>query len=427
MEAAGHVELHPSQACAVAVKVVERLRDAGFSAYLVGGCVRDLVLGLEPKDYDVATAARPRQVRRLFSQVIEVGIAFGVVRVRLADELGTMHEVEVATFRADGEYLDGRRPESVRFTDAEQDVLRRDFTINGLLLDPLRGSSTGLVVDWVGGMEDLRLGRLRAIGDARQRFGEDALRLLRAPRFAARFGLRIEEATRQAIVELAPTLRRVAAERITTEMGLMLTAPSARLAVELLQHLGLAAALWPTLDAAPHHWPRAAERAERLRAQGRVDLALALANLAYGVEGWLESSECEATLRLSKAERNMALAIHAAVQWVEPLGPPRPGPWRAAEARWLRRTEADPALRLCMAAEPDGPHAAWRDQLAAAKRRWLWPADPVTGSELQVRGHGPGPHFKIALAAAEAVQLEGGDHAQALDAAELALARQGQA
>ncbi|MBI5609999.1 MAG: CCA tRNA nucleotidyltransferase, partial [Deltaproteobacteria bacterium] len=370
---------------------------------------------------------RPRQVRRLFPQVIEVGIAFGVVRVRLPDELGTMHEVEVATFRADGEYLDGRRPESVRFTDAEQDVLRRDFTINGLLLDPLRDRSTGMVVDWVGGMEDLRLGRLRAIGDARLRFGEDALRLLRAPRFAARFGLHIEESTRLAIVELAPTLRRVAAERITTEVGLMLTAPSARLAIELLQGLGLCDALWPTLSAAPHHWPQVAERAERLRATGGVDLPLALANLAYGVAGWLASSECETSLRLSRAERNLALAIHAAAQWVEPLGPPRPGPWHAEEARWLRRSEADAALRLCQAAEPDGPYAAWRTHLAAADPQWLWPQHPVTGDELQRHGHRPGPHFKIALAAAEAVQLEGGGRAQALDAAELALARQGQA
>ncbi len=424
MEATPHVELHPSQACMVAVRVVKRLRDAGHSAYLVGGCVRDLVLGLDPKDYDVATAARPRQVRKLFAQVIEVGIAFGVVRVRLADDLGAMHEVEVATFRADGEYLDGRRPESVRFTDAKQDVLRRDFTINGLLLDPLDTAHRGQVVDWVGGMDDLRAGQLRAIGDATQRFGEDALRLLRAPRFAARFAMGIEESTRQAIVALAPTLRRVAAERITTEMGLMLTAKSAPLAVELLTNLGLFEALWPTLHAAPRHWQGVAERAERLLTTGPVEFALALANLAYGVEGWLESTECENTLRLSKADRQLALAIHAAVQWSEPLGTPRAGPWQAAEARWLRRKEADRALRLCMAAEPNGIHTQWRAQLADANPEWLWPSEPLTGDELQRRGHRPGPHFKGALAAAEAVRLEGGGQAQALQAAERALAGQ---
>src|SRR5687768_567649 len=159
-----------------ALAVVRRLRDAGHVAYFAGGCVRDLLLGLEPKDYDVATDAPPERVRSLFNRTQAVGAAFGVILVRQRDS-----QVEVATFRSDGRYDDGRRPTGVRFTTAEEDARRRDFTINGLFLDPLDGDK---VIDFVGGQEDLKAGRLRAIGDPDARFAEDHLRLLRAVRFA---------------------------------------------------------------------------------------------------------------------------------------------------------------------------------------------------------------------------------------------------
>ena len=155
--------------------VVRRLREKGHVAYFAGGCVRDLLLGLEPKDWDVATDAPPARVRELFSKTDAVGAAFGVILVRHGKSV-----VEVATFRSEGSYLDGRRPSEVYFTTAEEDAKRRDFTINGLFLDPMEGDR---VIDFVGGQEDLKARRLRAIGDADARFAEDHLRLLRAVRF----------------------------------------------------------------------------------------------------------------------------------------------------------------------------------------------------------------------------------------------------
>src|SRR5689334_9026535 len=175
----------------LARNVVRRLRAAGYKAWLVGGCVRDLLLGRSPKDFDVATDARPDVVAELFEKSEQVGAHFGVVLVR---ENGA--QVEVATFRSDHQYTDGRRPERVHFeTDPRQDVLRRDFTINALLLDP----DTGEVLDYAGGREDLEQRVVRAIGDPETRFGEDHLRLLRAVRFAARLGFRIDPATMAAI------------------------------------------------------------------------------------------------------------------------------------------------------------------------------------------------------------------------------------
>src|SRR5947209_8570545 len=192
-----------------ALAVVRRLREAGHVAYFAGGCVRDLLLGKEPKDYDVATDAPPQRVRALFSNTQAVGAAFGVILVR-----HRRSQVEVATFRSDGTYLDGRRPEAVRFTTAAEDAQRRDFTINGLFLDPVADQ----VIDFVGGREDLKAGVIRAIGEPSARFGEDHLRMLRALRFAARFGFQIEPRTQDAIRRHAPQLVRISPERIAEEL-----------------------------------------------------------------------------------------------------------------------------------------------------------------------------------------------------------------
>ena len=197
-----------------ATQIVRELRGAGYSAYLVGGCVRDLLLGREPADYDVATSATPQEVMRLFPQTYAVGAQFGVVLVPFRRETPDgergNHAIEVATFRSDGLYSDSRHPDTVRFSrDARIDVSRRDFTINGMLIDPLSGE----VLDYVGGQEDLRRRTVRTIGDARQRFSEDKLRMLRAVRFAARFDYTIEEQTFQAIRELAGEIHRVSHER----------------------------------------------------------------------------------------------------------------------------------------------------------------------------------------------------------------------
>src|SRR5688572_18826647 len=167
-----------------ALAVVRRLRDAGHVAYFAGGCVRDQLLGLEPKDYDVATDAPPDRVRQLFSNTQAVGAAFGVILVRHRKS-----QTEVATFRTDLKYVDGRRPEGVVFTTAEEDARRRDFTINGMFYDPVEDK----VIDYVEGQADLQNRVLRAIGDPEHRIDEDRLRMLRAVRFAARFGLTIDE------------------------------------------------------------------------------------------------------------------------------------------------------------------------------------------------------------------------------------------
>ncbi|HKD07093.1 MAG TPA: CCA tRNA nucleotidyltransferase [Bryobacteraceae bacterium] len=231
----------PSPGSALAQSIVVRLRAAGHSAWFVGGCVRDLLLGREPKDYDVATSAPPEEVLRLFPRAGQVGAHFGVVMVHEGSAY-----VEVATFRSDLEYRDGRRPESVRFErDPREDAIRRDFTINALMLDP----STGEVLDFVGGRQDLQARIMRAIGDPERRFREDHLRLLRAVRFAARLGFEIEPATFEAIRALAPAIRRVSAERVRDELARILTEGGPRRGFELLDDAGLLREILPEVAA----------------------------------------------------------------------------------------------------------------------------------------------------------------------------------
>jgi putative nucleotidyltransferase with HDIG domain len=234
-----------------AEQIVERLRASGYDAYFVGGCVRDLLLGRQPADFDVATNAHPDAVLKLFPRTFAVGAHFGVVLV--ADEVdGAQIVTEVATFRSDGAYSDGRRPESVRFSESpEEDVIRRDFTINGMLLDPqiLKESCnlTEAVLDFVGGRADLDARLVRAIGDAEQRFEEDKLRMLRAVRFAARFDFAIEEKTAQAIRTLADKIDQVSRERVRDELTRMLTEGRARRAFELLDSTGLLKEVLPEI------------------------------------------------------------------------------------------------------------------------------------------------------------------------------------
>ncbi len=223
-----------------ALRVVRRLVEAGYLSLWAGGCVRDLILGQTPADYDVATAATPEQVMKVLPyRSVPVGISFGVVRVRDPRHHGV--EVEVATFRSDGAYVDGRRPESVVFGSPELDAARRDFTINGMFLDPL----TNRLIDYVGGREDLEQRVLRAIGDPSARFREDKLRLLRAVRLAARFRFQIEPATIAAIRAMAGQVVTVSAERIAQELRRMLVHPSRTRAMELALETGVLAAILP--------------------------------------------------------------------------------------------------------------------------------------------------------------------------------------
>jgi poly(A) polymerase len=223
-----------------ALDVVRKLKRAGYQALWAGGCVRDMLMGHAPTDYDVATDADPDRVMSLFPRTVPVGMSFGVVRVLGPKSAG---EVEVATFRSDGRYVDGRRPESVSFGSPREDAARRDFTINGMFLDPLSNE----VFDYVGGRQDLEAGVVRAIGDPTARFAEDKLRLIRAARFSARFQFIIEGQTAAALQQMAGEIRVVAAERVAQELKRMLVHPTRSAGMTLLLRLGLLDAILPQL------------------------------------------------------------------------------------------------------------------------------------------------------------------------------------
>ena len=232
---------------AFADQICHTLRSKGFQAFLVGGCVRDILLGREPADYDVTTDALPSQVEEIFPGSLTVGAKFGVVIVpeeAPASSDAERLQVEVATFRSDVGYSDGRHPDRVDYTKSPQDdVKRRDFTINALLLDP----ETNEILDFVGGREDLEAGIIRAIGDPATRFGEDKLRMVRAVRFAARFGYAIEPATLKAIQKLAPEIDQISMERLRDELTKILTEGAARRGFELLDQTGLLIYLLPEI------------------------------------------------------------------------------------------------------------------------------------------------------------------------------------
>ena len=222
----------------IVLDLLRRLQEAGHEAYLVGGCVRDELRGMAPQDYDMATSARPEEVEALFPQTHAVGKSFGVI---LVVEHG--HTFEVATFRAESDYTDGRRPNPVTFSDAQTDASRRDFTVNGLFMDPL----TDRVHDWVGGQEDLAKRRLRTIGHPTERFNEDHLRLLRAVRLAAQLDFEIDPATFAAVRDMADHITRVSAERIRDELLKLFRPPYAARGLDLLRESGLLAQVLPEL------------------------------------------------------------------------------------------------------------------------------------------------------------------------------------
>ncbi len=220
-------------------KIVATLRAAGHSALYAGGCVRDMLRGSPPHDYDIATSARPDQVQSLFPRTVAVGVQFGVVCVMDADT-----EFQVASFRSDGQYIDGRRPETVTFSTAQEDAERRDFTVNGMFFDPLENT----VIDYVGGQRDLAAGLLRAIGDPVARIREDRLRMLRAIRFAALLDFQIDPPTWDAIVQNAPHILDVSAERIREELVKIFTSPQRVRGFDLLDQSGLLRVILPEID-----------------------------------------------------------------------------------------------------------------------------------------------------------------------------------
>lgn len=396
-----------SPAREAATRIVQALRREGFVAYLAGGCVRDEVMGLAPKDYDVATDARPERVRQIFRNTQAVGEHFGVILVR---ESGCT--VEVATFRHESGYSDCRRPDTVTFTDAEGDARRRDFTINGLFLDPVSGE----VIDFVGGQADIHAGLIRAIGDPAARLGEDHLRALRAVRFAARFDFRLDESTAEAIRRDAAELRGVSRERIGQEIRLMLLDRHRARAMALLADLGLDA---PVLEAAHSASPPVV--LGRLTIEESLESALIV---AAGLAAWAidrgeatpgTPSRWRRALMLSNLERDALAAVLRDVERIR-------SQWPAMSVARRKRLAAGewfaPVRMVLRAAEADLADAVERE-IADLSTRFggLAPPPLVTGDDLVAAGFPPGPPFKQALDAVYDAQLEGRieTHGQAMD------------
>ncbi len=400
-----------------AERVVRELRRAGHSAYFAGGCVRDELLGLHPKDYDVATGATPDQVGGLFRSTREVGKAFGVMLVRL---MGVT--VEVTTFRKEGEYSDRRRPDSVIFADARSDAERRDFTINALFLDPLapaeaglKGAVRGAVIDFVGGRADLEAGVVRAVGDADARLAEDHLRALRAVRFAARLGFTIDAPTIDAIRRHARELAGVSRERIGDELRRMLAAPTRGAAVRLIESLGLDG---PVLDEEAHaleQRPGAAASVAGL--PEKADFAWALAAWALdragagsslhgaGARAGRAGARWRAALCLSTEERErfgeILVSFDRIVDAWDGMGV-------APRKRLASRASFEPALTLVGLVDA-GRERGVRAEVGVLARSHggLSPAALLTGDDLIASGFSPGPAFGRWLDGAYDAQLEG--------------------
>jgi poly(A) polymerase len=441
-----------------ALKILETLSAAGYEAYLAGGCVRDLLLGRDPEDYDVATSATPDVVLQMFPRTFAVGAHFGVVLVvggsPQANSEGSKGEepvIEVATFRSDGVYSDGRHPNQVRYTKtAEEDVQRRDFTINGLLLDPLRGGrpldeipadTRGLraaVIDHVGGLDDLDAGVIRAIGLPEKRFEEDQLRLLRAIRFAARFGFQIEPATFTAMRKLAARILAVSHERIREELTRMLTEGRARRAFELLDETDLLVQVLPEVSKMkgvaqpPQYHPEGdvwihtlmlleqllpgsamtlawggllhdvgkpatyREAPGRIRFDGHVEVGVAI------------GAEICRRFRFSNDETHQILAlIENHMRFADA---PRMKP--STLKRFFRLENFPEHLALhrmdCLAAHRN--LEVWnfvRERYESTPEEAMHPKPLLTGRELIAAGYEPGPAFKEMLHAVEEAQLEG--------------------
>ncbi len=400
----------PALARQFAVTVVERLRQAGHETYWAGGCVRDDLLGRTPADYDVATAARPDEVRQVFGhrRTLAVGAAFGVITVLGPKGAG---QVEVATFRADAAYTDGRHPAGVTFCSAREDAQRRDFTINGLFLDPLSGA----VHDFVGGRDDLAAGVVRAIGVPAMRFGEDHLRMLRAVRFAAFFGFALDDETRTAVERMAHLVTSVSPERIAAELRAMVSRAGRRRALELLDETGLAREVLPELAPGPGadaagrgRWQDAAAIVAAL---DEPDLPRALAILAAGHDGGVVR-QVGGRLRLSNHETKTAGWLWEAVAAIggEAAATLCSRPWSSVQP-WLAHDQAaalaDVLRARAACGHGEAAAAAWITAQVTRPRAELDPPPLVTGDDLLAAGVPPGKAVGKALARIRGLQLDG--------------------
>lgn len=413
----------------LAIRIIHTLQEQRHRAYLVGGCVRDRLLGIVPKDYDVSTDATPDLLLSYFPKAQTVGAHFGVVLVK--GENGAA--VEVATFRSEGSYEDGRRPEAVHFeTDPAMDARRRDFTINGLMQD----ADSGGVLDFVRGIEDLERRVVRAIGDPRIRFAEDHLRMLRAVRFAARLGFSIEPGTLSAIRELAPNITRISAERIRDELIRILTEGGARRGLELLDESGLLGIILPEVKAF-----QGVEQPPEYHPEGDVwthvllmldDLRSPSPSLAAGVllhdvgkpatfrvadrirfDGHAEvgasmTKDILHRLRFSNQDAEQITSLVANHMRFKDVLQMRPSTLK----RFLRLPKFDEHLELhrldCQAS--NGYTETYRfvqSKLAEYADEELRPPRLITGDDLIAQGFQPGPAFAKALSAVETAQLEG--------------------
>jgi poly(A) polymerase len=413
-----------------AVDVVRRLRGAGFQALWAGGCVRDQILDLTPKDYDVATDARPEQVQALFRRTVAVGASFGVVEVLGPPPL----RVQVATFRSDVSYSDGRHPDAVVFASAREDALRRDFTINGMFFDPLENQ----VIDYVGGQEDLKERLLRAIGDPAERFAEDKLRLLRAVRFATQFELTLDSSTEVAVRAMAGQISVVSAERIAEELRRLLVDLHRRRGMELFMDLGLAEAIIPELlemkgvlqgppDAPTGDlWDHVLRVLDLLGPAPSFSLAMGALLHDIGKRRTMGRTPDRYTfyyhehvgrslankiclrLKLSNAERERIEWLVEKHQFL-------------CDARQMRQSKlkmilVHPGIRELLSLHRADARASGRsedhvDFCEQKLREWsiqdLDPPPLITGDDLVRHGLEPGPHFKTLLDAVREAQLEG--------------------
>jgi poly(A) polymerase len=417
-----------------AVEVVKRLRGAGYQALWAGGCVRDELLGRVPKDYDVATDARPEEVRRLFRRTLAMGMSFGVVEVLGPRSAAGTLTVQVATFRSDVSYSDGRHPDAVVFSSAREDAWRRDFTINGMFFDPLENR----LIDYVGGQEDLQKSLLRAIGDPVQRFAEDKLRMLRGVRMATRFDLTIDAATTAAIQAMAAQITVVSAERIAEELRQLLVHARRSQGVVLMMELGLAAAILPELlpmrglpqglPSAPTGdlWDHVVHVLELLGPEPSFPLALAALLHDAGKPrtvgrtpdrytfyyhehvGRRMATEICSRLKLSNAERERVEWLVEKHQFLCDV--------RQMRTSKLKTTLAHPDIRDLLALHRADALASGRstehvEYCEYLLREWseadLNPQPLLTGHDLTRRGLEPGPLFKRLLDAVREAQLEG--------------------
>ena len=407
--------------------ILTRLREAGHEAYFVGGCVRDLLLKKKPKDFDIATNATPKEVGALFSKTVAVGAQFGVMIVIVDGQ-----NIEVATFRADKGYTDGRHPTGVRFTDAKEDALRRDFTVNGLFYDPIRRK----VMDWVDGQTDLRKKILRAIGKPTKRFSEDKLRLLRAVRFASVLGFKIDPKTFSAIKQLAPTIHEVSHERVRDELIKMFTGPSPALALTLLDKTGLLKEVLPEV-----HKMKGVRQPKAYHPEGDVfvhtrllmgqlknpSIVLAFGSLLHDVGkpgtykrsdrirfnghdrvGAALTQKILERLRFSNDLKDQIVACVDGHMRFKDVKQMRQSTLKRFLQRGTIETELEQHRIDCLASH--GDLSNWRflkKKIKSLSREEIKPVPLITGRDLLALGYKEGPLIGKILKSAEEAQLEG--------------------